>query len=35
MIKKINDSNINNKQKKLINLWYEAALELPLYDYNV
>ena len=34
-IKKIIDSNINNKQKKLINLWYEAALELPLYDYNV
>ena len=33
-INKINNSNINNKHMKLVNLWYEAALELPLYDYN-
>ena len=33
-INKINNSNNNNKHMKLVNLWYEAALELPLYDYN-
>ena len=34
-INKINNSNINNKHMKLVNFWYEVALELPLYDYNV
>jgi len=34
-IKKINDSNSNHKRKDIINAWYEAALELSIYDYNV
>ena len=33
-INKINNSNINNKYMKLVILWYEGALEVPLYDYN-
>ena len=33
-IKKINDSNSNHKRKDIINVWHEAALELPIYDYK-
>ena len=35
VINKINNSNFNNKHIKSVNFWHEAALELPLYDYNV
>ena len=34
-IASINNSNSNNKIKEIINVWYEAALELPLYEYSV
>ena len=34
-INKINNDNLNNKQEELVKLWYEAALELPLYDYSI
>ena len=31
-IKKISDSNAPNKREKIINVWYQACLEFPLYD---
>ena len=34
-INKINNDNIDNKHEELVNLWYEAALELPLYDCSI
>ena len=34
-IKKINDSMSLTKHTDIVNVWYEALLVLPLYDYNV
>ena len=34
-IKKINDSNDLRKKDIITNLWYEACLEFPLYDYDL
>ena len=34
-INKIYNFNIDNKQKELVNLCYEAALELSLYYYSI
>ena len=34
-IKKINESHSLIKHQYIVNVWYEAALVLPLYDYNV
>ena len=33
-ISKINDSNLESKKEKILNIWYKALLEFPLYDYN-
>ena len=33
--KKNNDLNDLRKKDKIINLWYEACLEFPLYDYEL
>ena len=34
-IKKINDSNDLRKKDIITNLWYEACLEFPLYDFDL
>ena len=34
-INKIKKDNIDNKHEELVNLWYEAALELPIYDWSI
>ena len=33
-ISKIIDSNLESKKDKILNIWYKALLEFPLYDYN-
>ena len=33
-ISKINDSNLESKKEKILNICYKALLEFPLYDYN-
>ena len=34
-IKKINESHSLTKHQYIVNVWYKAALVLPLYDYNI
>ena len=34
VIIKINASNSDSKKEKILNIWYKALLEFPLYDYN-
>ena len=34
-IKRISDSNDLDKREKIINVWYQASLEFPLYDLDL